>query len=260
MKDFRMLIVMMAALAAGCGVSAAQAGESKTWRIMPVGDSITEGGGSFSVYRYPLLKLLTEAGYAVEYVGSKASDSPAGKLRHEGYGGKNAEYIASIIGDHFREHPADLVLIHAGHNHFEHERPIPGICAATEKMIADIRATNPRVIVLLAQVVTSGKLPKYSYIPGLNKQLAELGKKLDTPDSPVIVVDQAAGWDWRADTVADHVHPNAQGAQKMARRWFDALAKVMSQKKHSTAEDAKIAKEKTLTTESTKDTEVTQRV
>jgi lysophospholipase L1-like esterase len=32
---------------------------------------------------------------------------------------------------------------------------------------------------------------------------------------------------WHADPIADHVHPNAQGAEKMAARWFETLAKVM---------------------------------
>lgn len=220
----------MATLAAGCGFSGAAAGEQKIWRIMPIGDSITEGAGHFAVYRYPLLKRLTEAGCRVEYVGTRRSNSPAGVLQHEGYSGKNAEYIASVVGKHFSEHPADIVLIHAGHNHFEHEKPIAGILAATEKMITDIRSANPDVVVLLAQVVTSGKLPKYSYIPALNEQIAQLGEKLSTPRSPVIIVDQTAGWDWRTDTISDHVHPNEQGAQKMAQHWFDALVKVMGKK------------------------------
>jgi len=195
---------------------------------MPVGDSITQGGGGFSNYRYALLKKLTEAGYRVEYVGSRQSDSPAGKLRHEGYGGKNAEYLATVIGKHFKEQPADIVLIHAGHNHFVHEKPVPGIVAATETMIRDLRKTNPRVTVLLAQVITSGKLPKYSYIPALNEALEVLGGRMTTSDSPVIVVNQAKGFDWTTDTVADKVHPNARGAEKMAARWFDALTKVLA--------------------------------
>lgn len=47
----------------------------------PVGDSITEGGKSFSNYRYPLWEKLHAAGYHVEFVGSRTSKSRVGPLR-----------------------------------------------------------------------------------------------------------------------------------------------------------------------------------
>lgn len=208
-------------------VAASAADAPRPCRLMPVGDSITEGGKTFSVYRYPLLKLLTDAGYRVEYVGSKVSDSPAGKLHHEGYGGRNAEYLATVVPEHFAQTPADIVLLHCGHNHFVDEHPVPGIVKATEQLIAACRKVNPRVTVLLAQVITSGKLPKYAYIPELNVALAELGKQLNTAEAPVVMVNQAEGWEPERDTITDKVHPNEQGAAKMAAKWFAALQTVL---------------------------------
>ena len=41
------------------------------------------------------------------------------------------------------------------------------------------------------------------------------------------MVDQATGFDWKTDTVDDHVHPNAAGAAKMAARWLEALMPVV---------------------------------
>lgn len=213
-----------------CAVAlAADAGAAgPVWRIMPVGDSITEGGSTFSTYRVPLQKKLADAGYRVEFTGSRQSPSPAGPLRHEGYGGKNAEFLATVAGKSFKEHPADIVLIHAGHNHFIEEKPVAGIVAATETMIRSFRETNPKVIVLVAQVIPSGKLPKYSYIPDLNEALAKMATRLTTPQQPVVIVNLADGFDWQTDTIADHVHPNAQGAEKMAARWFEALKRILA--------------------------------
>ena len=192
--------------------------EEKTWRIMAVGDSITEGGKEGG-YRSVLLKKLTDAGHRVRFVGTRGQDP----LRHEGHGGKNAEFLATVIGKHFESQPADIVLMHCGHNYFAEERPVPGILAATETMIADVRGTNPDVVVLLAQVIPSGKLPKYSYLPELNRELAALAKRLD-----VTIVDQATGFDWKTDTVADAVHPSPAGYEKMADRWFAALEPVLN--------------------------------
>lgn len=196
-------------------------------RVMAVGDSITAGADFFSSYRHPLKAKLAAAGYVVEFTGTQTDGTPGGPLAHEGYGGKNTEYLAATVPDHFRAHPADIVLLHSGHNHTVEEQPVPGIVAATEKLIAAFRAVNPRVTVLLAQVIPAGKLPKYAYIPELNVALAALAARLDRPGSRVVSVDQATGFDWTADTVADKVHPNARGAEKMAQAWFEALQRIL---------------------------------
>ncbi|MDB5321762.1 MAG: hypothetical protein JWN40_3393 [Phycisphaerales bacterium] len=203
----------------------------KSYRIMPVGDSITEGGKTFSNYRLPLLDKLTTAGYHIQYVGSRKSDSRLGPLPHEAYSGKNAEFLATAAPKSFRDHPADIVLLHAGHNHTVEEQPIEKIVAATDTMIQAFRKTNPKVIVCLAQVIPSGKLPKYSYIPKLNEALGKLAARLNTPDQPVILVNQANSFDPEKDTIQDKVHPNETGAEKMATRWFEALTKVLEKPK-----------------------------
>ena len=200
--------------------------DARVTRIMAVGDSITEGA-TFPCYRPPLAEKLRAAGYAVEFVGTRVSASPLGPLAHEGYGGKNTEYLAGNVPAHFREKPADIVLLHSGHNHTVEEKPVAGIVAATAKLIAALRAVNPHVTVLLAQVIPAGKLPKYAYLPELNAALASLAARLDAPAQRVILVDQASGFDWRTDTVEDHVHPNACGAEKMAAVWFAALAPLL---------------------------------
>jgi lysophospholipase L1-like esterase len=195
----------------------------RVWRIMPVGDSITEGGASFACYRPLLGEKLRAAGHAFEFVGSRGADP----LRHEGYGGKNIEFLAATVPANFAKTPADFVLLHAGHNQFAENKPVPGMLAATERLIASLRGLNPRVIVLLAQVIPAGKLPKYSYLPELNAGLAQLAARLHSPAQPVILVDQAADFNWPTDTVADLVHPNALGAGKMAQRWFEALEPIV---------------------------------
>ena len=105
-----------------------------------------------------------------------------------------------------------------------------GIVGATESMIKAFREVNPRVTVLVAEVIPSGKLPKYAYLPELNQALRKLAGRLDAPSQRVIAVDQAAGFDWRTDTIDDKVHPNETGAEKMAARWFEALAGVLGKK------------------------------
>lgn len=202
-------------------------GQGNIIRIMPVGDSITEGGSSFSNWRYPLWEKLYTAGYLVKYVGSRKSPSRNGNLLHEGYGGKNSGFLASTVPANFKKFPADVVLLHAGHNQFADQKPVPQIILDTQSLIQSFRDVNPKVTVLLAQPIPSAKLPKYSYMPELHLKLAALAKFLDTPDSRIMIVPMADGFDPVKDTVADQVHPNASGAAKMTNHWFAGLVKVL---------------------------------
>lgn len=192
-------------------------------RILAVGDSITQGGKTFVTYRLPLDQKLRAAGVSYEFVGSQQSEGTHGPLWHEGYGGKNAEFLAGIMPQKLKAAKPDVILLHCGHNHSAEEKPVPGIIAAERAIIESARKQNPKVVILLAQVITSGKLPKYAYIPELNQAEVLLAREQTKPDSPVMIVDQATGFDPQKDTILDKVHPNAQGAEKMANKWFFAL-------------------------------------
>jgi len=218
------MVLRFLCLCLACGLSAA---EATAFRIMAVGDSITQGGKTFAAYRIPLAAKLQAAGVRFVFVGSQKTDTPQGPLWHEGYGGKNAEFLATILEARLKANPANVLMLQAGHNHFIEEKPVAGIVAAHREMIATARRLNPNSIVFVAQVIPSGKLPKYSYIPELNLALAALVKELHRPEHPVYLVDLATGFDPAKDTIADLVHPNTTGAEKIAQRWSEALTKAL---------------------------------
>lgn len=196
----------------------------KTVTIMGLGDSITQGGNYFTSYLYPLWKLLTKAGYDFQFVGSNSSQYDIGTLRHCGYSGQTAEYLASKISDWYRQYPADIVLLHSGHNHFIDEDPIASIIDSYKAIIDTIQSINPKARILAASIINSGKLPKYSYIPDLNKRIQDLVKEYN--DKHIIFVNISKNFDWSTCTVNDMVHPNAYGAQIMADAWFKALRRL----------------------------------
>jgi acetyl esterase len=204
-------------------------------RVLCLGDSITEGGSTFGFYRHVLADRLKKDGIPVVFVGPKKDKTG---LSHGGYGGKSIEQVAVEYAKWHADHPADVVIIHSGHNHFVEEKPIPGIIRTAEEMIALARKDNPKVIVLLAKVIPSGKLPKYSYIPELNKEIAKLGEKLN-----VTVVDQETGFDWKTDTIKDMVHPNTSGVEKMGTKFFEALKPLLAKAPTSAATTVPVPKE-----------------
>lgn len=204
-------------------VNATQAQE-KRLSIMGLGDSITEGGNDFESYLYPLWQMLQTEGYDVTMIGPRHRQTQAGVLSHCGFSGKPVEFLEARIDSIYRLYPADIVLLHAGHNHFADQHPVDGMIRAYENIVRQIWAVNPEAWVLIAQVTPSGKLPKYSYIPELNQRIAQMVKATD--DQRLILVDMASGHDWQRMTIHDKVHPNAVGAQYMAKRWLEAIKKV----------------------------------
>ena len=211
-----------------------------SFSVCAVGDSITEGGSAFVAHRVALESRFAELGWDVEWKGSHKKTESGSSNLCEGWSGQNAvtiadKYEANAAGDR-----ADLLLLHAGHNYnggdssltptpISVEAIVTAVTNAHRRIIAAARAQNPDVIVLYAKVITSGgnRAVKYSYIPALNEAIAANAAAFDTPESPVICVDMAEGWNYATDCVSDCVHPNASGAAKMAAKWmaaFTALA------------------------------------
>lgn len=205
----------------------------KRFTILGLGDSITEGGEGFSSYVYPLWEKLFTGGYLIDFIGPKQQKCRIGELDHAGYSGRTVGYLATIADSIYRQFPADIVLIHAGHNYYASDSPVPDMIPAYKSIISTMKAINPDVIILLAKVIPSGKLPKYDYIPELNKEMVRMVKEMNDPH--VILVDQETGFDWREYTVEDKVHPNKLGAERMAEVWYENLQQVLPRSQESFA-------------------------
>ena len=193
--------------------------------ILGIGDSITQGSNHHVSYLFPLRERLLEAGFDVEMVGPRMQYYRGDSLHHCAIGGKTIEYWTEQIDSVYRCYPADIVLIHGGHNHFVEQEPVAGIVQAHRAIIDKILAINPTAVVFVAQVIESGKLPKYSYIPELNRELEKMvaGYHSDR----VRLVPVGKGFDWKTCAIEDHVHPNVHGAEIMAENWYAAIVPLL---------------------------------
>ncbi|OQP40060.1 hypothetical protein A4H97_17755 [Niastella yeongjuensis] len=203
-------------------------GEGRKFTLLGLGDSITEGGPNFFSYLFPLDSLLKQAGYQPEFIGPRRSVQNGDTLNHSGFSGKTAEFLAKQIDSIYTAFPADVVLLHSGHNHFNTEAPVAGIIKAQQAIIATIKKKNPNALILVAGVITSGKLPKYEYIPALDTAIKAMVDSLH--DARIVFVDQQQGWDWPRYTIDDKVHPNRTGAGIIAANWFHALNAIQNKK------------------------------
>ena len=194
---------------------------------MAVGDSLTQGADYHVSYVWLLRRMLCEAGYAVTFVGGQEMPSPDGPIALSGYGGCKAEAVSRIFSEVFPANPAEIVLLHSGHNHFIDEKPVPGIIGAYGEILRTARSIVPNVVVLVPHVVCSGKLPKYGYIPELNEAIDGFVARSTTVESPVVTFDTSS-FDWKVDSIDDHVHANLGGATKLASLFYKALVPFLS--------------------------------
>lgn len=194
-------------------------------RILPLGDSITEGGAGTATYRYWLQKDLERKGVEFDFVGSQRGvhgGQPRFEdfdLDHEGHWGwTSGEVLDRIAGWAASANP-DVVLIHLGTNDLAaRAREIPGNLAA---IIALLRERNPSVAIFLARLIPPAGFPT-AHLKLVNTAIEALAGELSTAESPVILVAQDAGFRPGTDTL-DGVHPNESGEKKMAAKWLEAL-------------------------------------
>lgn len=222
-------------------------------RIMCLGNSITQGDENYASYRFPLWKKLVDADTQVEFVGSHdknkwLKDSPKQNATYkgktftnvnEGHWGWRIDQIlngheddsgAGKLSDWLQQYTPDYALIHLGTNDIFQNQPLDQTIGELEQVISSIRAKNGGVRILLAQLIPANKFyDNYTdeAIRNYNSKVKALGDRLSTAASPIVVVDQYTGFDPSA-MLHDDAHPNEQGEEVMAQKWYDALMPLIT--------------------------------
>jgi acyl-CoA thioesterase-1 len=210
--------------------------------IMPEGDSVTARGDSpESSYRYWLWQDLQNAGFTdVTFVGNQngvSDGTPANTdfdQHYEGGDASNDAWGTQDGIDHINDAAnfgADIVLLDLGSNDYNPDigpkASLAQVQANLETIINGFAANNPSIIVLLAQPtpwVTTDRGTK-QFMSGLGGAAAKAAKAEMKAGVQVVLVNIGGGFSARRDT-KDGEHPNVQGEQKIANKYFQALKKV----------------------------------
>ncbi len=191
-------------------------------RIMPLGDSITEGAGSLegAGYRAWLADLIfPPRGYRCDFVGS-LSTGPDDLIdkQHEGWPGENATFIRANVGRFLRANPPQVVFLMIGTNDITDNRNPSDIRDDIGAAIDSIFAYNNQIEIYLGEITT--RLDKPVQVGTLNDLLPGLVTAKQSKGT-VILVNMP---DIPAARMADNVHPLDRGYELIAEAWFDALS------------------------------------
>ena len=198
-------------------------------RVMPLGDSITEGANGDATYRYFLWHHLVSAGYTVDFVGSMHGVKgrraqplyPDFDQDHEGHSGWTSKKIGNYANLFAQQADPDVVLLHAGTNDLLRGVVPSRVKRNLQRIVEQLRLANPQVTVYIAQIIPIQGMA--SQVSELNIAISALAAEMNTATSRVVAVDQNTGFNVNADLKADGIHPTESGFEKMAASWFAAF-------------------------------------
>lgn len=250
------------------GTLTAQSGIFSTTRpgvvkIMPMGDSITRGGGyptgvlDYPTYRYYLYNKLVEAGWQIDFVGpyngvgdefnlpTKNPYITPPEHRDTGHPAFPDQDLAGSTGWKINmflsgamsaqtlveDHNPDMVIVHLGTNDLGTRADTPTEAAYEIGQLVDlIRDGSPDTRIFIAQIIplmdnAYGRGPgEYLKVQEFNALLpGVISQKNQMAGYPSVVLVDM--WNgFDPDTMlAELTHPNAVGDKELAARWYEAI-------------------------------------
>ena len=241
-----MRLFLGALLAFGLALSAAAqpAIQPAPLRIMPIGDSITEGGDGAGGFRRPLFDLITAAYGMPNFVGERnmRNTDPADFVDpdEDGYSAYRIDQITSGKG-FWKAPPLEqrlvdwdpaIVTIHAGTNDAQQDwyfdgdasQGIPSAIDRLDQLVSRIVRFNPDIVVVVAQIIPANAPASpvtMDYIVRLNAEIPQMVARHRAHGEHVSMVDMYTPM--LAHPNPDGIHPDTAGYQVMAGVWFAGI-------------------------------------
>jgi lysophospholipase L1-like esterase len=202
-------------------------------RLMPLGDSITDGHGVLGGYRTLLWQELVQTDHDnIDFVGSLSTGpTTLGDKDNEGhsgwcidgscYGVSTTDLVSGIDG-WLATYKPDIILLHAGTNDLGSGDTGAVTATHLDTLLEKIFTDEPNAIVIVAQIISmnQGAAPpaeEAAYnadIPALITKYKAQGRKIEIVDMSGLLTSTA---DYQA---GDFWHPSQQGYDKMANAWY----------------------------------------
>lgn len=214
------------AVACACFAGTAEAAGAPT-RIMPLGDSITDGYNIPGGYRIALEDSLAAGGYATDFVGSRVNGPSALADRdHEGHSGWRIAQIAGSVDPWVTRTQPEIVLLLIGTNDMLKNNEVSSAPQRLGLLIDRIAGRVPSATILVGTMPPSSRPGAQQRIDAYNAALPRVVSDRVAQGREINLVDQIATLTL-AD-LADGVHPNARGYSKISAAWHQALTRVLA--------------------------------
>ena len=210
-------------------------------RIMPLGDSITQGitkGGDGiyleepyqSGYRSYLWDFLNDADYDIDFVGSQDQGYALSfDYNHEGYSWWTTQDIADHVYGFLANNPCDIILLHIGSNDVSPNQSNSSSVTGLNNILNYIdyyeRDYDHPIRVVLTTIIQRSTF--HQTLKDYNSNLRNLANERIANGDKITLIDMEYGAGLNSNSYSDDVHPNYSGYNKMAIVWFDALENLL---------------------------------
>lgn len=226
--------------------------DAQTLRILPFGNSITEGTDGNPpqeslriAYRHTLYTLLTAGGYNFNFVGHKSGGYGIfPDAEHGGIPGTRDQYLVRLLQDgydlrweeqitpggqpYLDVYPADLILLHIGTNDITHsEGPSPNsVSQILDEIDAWENRTGNEVTVLVARILNRKVYDLTT--TQFNNNVAAMVAARDDPSIMMVDIENGAGINYAVEMQDDEIHPYESAYVKMGQKWFEGIQALNS--------------------------------
>lgn len=192
-------------------------------KIMPLGDSITDGTGFAGGYRVELFAKAVADQKSITFVGSLSNgpNTVSGVTfpkSHEGHFGWTIKQVDDLIPDPALNPAPHIVLLHLGTNDIN-TSTLSGAPERLGSLIDQIITKLPSALIVVAKIIPEPS--KASDITTFNNAIPQIVQTRANAGKHVILVDQFTGFP--SSELGDGVHPNQAGYTRMAGVWYTAV-------------------------------------
>ncbi|MDC0835255.1 SGNH/GDSL hydrolase family protein [Geitlerinema sp. CS-897] len=195
-------------------------------KIMPLGDSITEGYNVPGGYRIDLWQHLRDRGYAIDFVGTQANGPDILPDKdHQGHSGWRIDELHRGVSRWVSRTQPDLVLLLIGTNDMVQGYAVEQAPTRLEVLLEEIWNAAPQAQILVSSIPPIDQLMLNARVEAYNRAIAELVDRRRDRGDRVAFVDVYS--QLTVEDLADGIHPDREGHRKIARTWNRALEEVL---------------------------------
>jgi len=210
---FGLMAIILLAMPAAQTASAARRDSTPVNRLLVFGDSLSEGFLLKPSEAWPMLLVEKLRNDGLEFEVTNASQT----------GGTTTDGLARLTA-HLKE-KIDIFVVELGINDAFRGVPVEEIAANLQKMIDQVRASNPAVQVVIAGM----QLPDYTgdtYLHDFGQMYVDLAAKNHAALVPYLL--QGVGGN-PVLNLADRIHPNAAGHKILVENVWSVLEPIARQ-------------------------------
>jgi lysophospholipase L1-like esterase len=213
-------------------------------KIMPLGDSITDGVGSpqGGGYRIELFRLSVSDKKAITFVGSSANgpstvDGRAFPRSHEGHSGFTIDTISGrsgiypLVQQALTTHQPHIVLLMIGTNDVGVGADLANAPNRLGLLLDRITNTSPNALLVVSKIIPSTDDGMNNNIRSYNNGVEQVVNQRISAGKHLILIDLYKRFtdhsNYKSDWMADNLHPNPNGYSAMASGWYPVIKPLL---------------------------------